>query len=49
MNKFIKWWPLFLLAACSTQHQIYKSGARQLLQDSTLKHAHVGISVDDPV
>lgn len=48
MNKLLKWWPLLLLAACSSQHQIYRSSAKRLLSDSTLQHAHVGISIYDP-
>src|SRR5688500_15097825 len=35
------------LASCSTQRQINKSANAVLFQDSTVQHAHVGISLFD--
>jgi D-alanyl-D-alanine carboxypeptidase/D-alanyl-D-alanine-endopeptidase (penicillin-binding protein 4) len=35
-------------AACSTQHYISKQAKTAILQDATLSHAHVGISLYDP-
>lgn len=39
---------LLVFASCSTQRQISKSANTVLFQDSTVKHAHVGISLYDP-
>src|SRR5688572_28139156 len=39
---------MLLLASCSTQRQIGKSASTDLFPDSSLQHAHVGISLFDP-
>jgi D-alanyl-D-alanine carboxypeptidase/D-alanyl-D-alanine-endopeptidase (penicillin-binding protein 4) len=44
------WLPAFsfLLFSCSTQRQISKAAHTAIFQDSTVQHAHVGISLFDP-
>ncbi len=37
-----------LLAACSSQKLINRQASQSILKDSTLRHAHVGISIYDP-
>src|SRR5690348_1924476 len=39
---------LLVFASCSTQRQITKAARTTLFQDSTVQHAHVGISLYDP-
>lgn len=39
---------LLFFASCSTQKQIQKQAGKSILQDATLSHAHVGISLYDP-
>lgn len=39
---------LLVFASCSTQRQISKAANTALFQDSTVQHAHVGISLYDP-
>lgn len=39
---------LLVFASCSTQRQISKAANTTLFQDSTVQHAHVGISLYDP-
>lgn len=38
----------FFFTACSTQRSISKQAQRTILHDSTLQHAHIGISIYDP-
>lgn len=39
---------MLVFAACSTQRTISSQSKQSLLDDSTLQHAHVGISIFDP-
>ncbi len=40
---------LFSLVSCSTQRQIGKTAKTDLINDSSLLHAHIGISIFDPL
>ena len=48
MKNIVYWFPVLIFAACTSQKQIQKMAGEKLLQDSTLQHAHVGVSIYDP-